>query len=407
MQATLGFPHLLLAAAVALGVPLSLGCRRRGGTKDVQAEPIEQQPIISCGSRNSIVGGVSDNDFDMCYSEARGRYKHCGLRQAILADDRAPSYSSTPPPLAMPHLTQVQEEALEELGRRVADLSGQTRTDKSTLVRYLRARKYNVEKSEKYFREAAAWRHQHGAERALDEWNLEAYEHCLAPWWLSGGFLGHGRGGEQVAWERLARCNWSRMINLIPFEELEKLDIIHCMRSLAALEEDAVRTGKPLGNGILVQDCDGFSWEQAKLWPAQVLNRLVGNRNQIMPECIKCILVVRAPPAMVYAWRMLKHIIEPGIVEKVRFATPEGTMACLREFLDDEQIPAFLGGTLTIDGDPECRKVLAPGGPMPQAAAKHFLRLAQLKRGEIKPDAPSPGASVDGGFKSCCFRVCG
>ena len=43
---------------------------------------------------------------------------------------------------------------------------------------------------------------------------------CLAPWWLSGGFLGHGLQGEPVALERLGRCSWPKLCNKLDFEVL-------------------------------------------------------------------------------------------------------------------------------------------------------------------------------------------
>lgn len=318
------------------------------------------------------------SDVAIAWAEKHGRFKYHGLRpNPVDASAGVPVYSLKPLEMPLPELSCAQAAALAELKGRVSDLSASHRTDSSTLIRYLKARKYNVAKTEKYFREAARWREEHGVNQIFTHWNLKAYEEVLAPWWLSGGFFGHGKKGEMIAYERLARSDWAGLVRRMPWEEIEKLDMVHCIRSLATCEEDCMRRGTPMGNGILVQDCYGFGYDQASFAATRALNRLVENRNFLMPECLTKILVIRAPAAWVYAWKMFSYILDPGIREKVQVAgNREGeSLALLRKFIDDEDIPAYLGGKKSIDGDPECRKVIAPGGPMPEEALQRFLKL--------------------------------
>jgi hypothetical protein len=243
------------------------------------------------------------------------------------------------------------------------------------LIRYLKARQWSVKAAEEYFRKAADWRDAHDVPNVFTSWNLEAYEKCLAPWWLSGGFFRHGLRGEQIAYERLAITRFEKLFEIMPWEEIEKLDIVHCMRSLAALEEDSLRTGHPIGNGIIVQDCHGFGWGSISFKAAKALSILIQNRNQIMPECLSRILIVRAPAAWIHAWNCFKYLLDPGVVDKVRVAGERETLTILRKFIHNDNIPAYLGGGAYIDGDPECRKILAPGGLLPEEAKERFYQL--------------------------------
>jgi len=304
-----------------------------------------------------------------------------------------PEYSLENLDLSLGDLDPDAKAALADLGQRVADLAGRTRTDASTLQRYLRARKGNVPAAERYFRAAFEWRQARGVERCLVEWNLEVYERCLAPWWLSGGLLGHGLRGEQVGYERMARCNWPRLMNIMPWEHIEKIDIVHCMRSLAALEEDCLRTGMPMGGGLLVIDCQGFTWDQGTMRAAKGLSALVEIRSKIMPECISKVFLVNAPAALVYAWGMCKYVFDRGVAEKVQVAGRADTLALLRRHIANDQIPGFLGGGFCADGDPQCRRILAPGGPLPEEVLQRFLHLARRPR----QDAAGAGAAFSVG----------
>lgn len=316
---------------------------------------------------------------EICWERGVGRLKHCGLRpEPRNLSAGLPKYSLEPLELPLPDLSASEQESLTELTRRVAKFSDRHRIDPGTLVRFLRARKFRVDAAESLFCKAVDYWEQHDVRNALTSWNLEAYERCLSPWWLAGGFFGHGLRGEMIAYERLSKCNWPKLKETLPWEEIEKLDIVHCIRALAACEEDSMRSGIPLGNGILVQDCDGFTWEQTSFSSAVALNRLVQNRNLLMPECLSLILVIRAPPSWLYSWQMFKHILEPGIREKVRVALPGAdSLELLRRYIGDEDIPAYLGGKRTFDGDPECRQVLSPGGFPPRAAIDRFFELVR------------------------------
>lgn len=366
---TLAFLTTVAAIVVVMLFGLPDRCKFRH--KDKEKEDVEQ----SCVEHNAPV--LNDDSALSCWAQGFGRFKHCGLRlDPYDTSVPPPCFDLAPKNLALPPLSETEMKALEELERRVKKYTHKHRTDQCTLVRFLRARKFSVDRAERYFLKAVKYYDKHGVTEAMETWNLEAYERCLGPWWLSGGFFGHGLKGEPIAYERLARCNWLKIIKALDWRDIERLDIVHCLRAVGALEEDCQRTGQPLGNGILVQDCDGFGWDQVSWNGSLAYNKLLECRNFLIPECLTLILVVRAPSSWCYAWNGFKHILDPGIRAKVRVARPGSeTISLLRTYISDSQIPGFLGGSNHIEGDPQCRKVLAPGGVIPKAAVDRFHEL--------------------------------
>jgi hypothetical protein len=365
------FLVLLLGACCGVGASsLVFGCSAvpASATK----KHVDTQKICSDESCTADM-----NNADLCWAQKFGEYKFSGLRSDPLSSNiPKPVYSLEPLPLPLPQLSSERAAALEDLSQRIKKrFPRDYRTDPGTLVRYLRARQWNVQKAENFFAEAVAFWEEHGLRDTFSTWSLEAYEHCLAPWWLSGGLLGHGLKGEPLAYERLPNCRWSVFKDMLPWEDILKLDVVHCLRSLAALEEDSVATGVALGVGILVQDVHGFGWDQCTFSSAKALSQLVQQRSLLMPEALGKILVVRAPSAWVYAWNSFKYLLDPGIREKVKVARPKDSLWLLRQYISDEQIPAYLGGSLRINGDAECRQVLAPGGLPPPEVITRFKAL--------------------------------
>mmetsp|Transcript_55791 Transcript_55791/g.160311 ORF Transcript_55791/g.160311 Transcript_55791/m.160311 type:complete len:412 (-) Transcript_55791:44-1279(-) len=346
--------------------------------------------------------GVVDPVAEEYWSKGYGRYKYCGLRAEPLSSE-PPLPCRSPWKLPLPALTDEERHALSALADRVTDLrDAGSRTDQSTLARYLRARKGNVVKAELLLREAVKWRQTHDIDRVFTHWNLAAYEQCLGPWWLSGGLFGHGKRGQAVAYERLGRCNFAKLASSMPFEELLKCDIVHCERCVAALEEDAIRCGHPLIGVTIVMDMEGFGWDQVQYNAAKTISKLAASRSLLLTEITGQILVVRAPPAVARAWGLFKHLLDPGVVAKVEVVTTADTPTRLRVHIDDDAIPVYLGGSKCIDGDPECRYVLAPGGlPSPSVIAR-FSALAREKVGERAPPGGDPVPARQSAM-SCCW----
>jgi len=334
-----------------------------------------------------------DKDEELLYeAQGFGRYKYCGLRPNPFAAEPLPLYSLTQLDLPLPRMEPNETAALHQLEQCVMDVhhEGYQRSDRATLLRFLRARQGDVQLAATLFREAAAWRQTQDVNRALTHWNLDALEQCLAPWWPSGGFLGFGLNGEPLAFERIGRCDFPRLTDTLPFEILLKIDLVQCMRSLGALEEDAMRRQVPLGQVILVIDADGFGFEHAQIGAARKLAKLVESRTFMMTETVSQLLVIRAPVAFVTAWGIFKGLLDPGVAKKVRMATPACSLSLLRQFIDDDNIPAYLGGKKTTHGDPECRHILAPGGFPPEAALDRLKKLIE-EEGVGSPVSIKPG----------------
>merc|ERR1712118_206359 len=108
------------------------------------------------------------------------------------------------------------------------------------------------------------------------------------------------------------------------------------------------------------------------------MRKLVDFRDTVTPEIIKTVLVVRAPGFLASAWNFASKIaLTPETAAKVRIASSEkNSLALLREYVPDNLIPAYLGGAPKIDGDAECRRLIAPGGPVPSEVIEELKAMA-------------------------------
>jgi len=393
---------LLLLAGGASLLKQSAGCRRRKVHES--EEPALNWSKTANFQRRYSQSDVVD-DAQTCWQNDYGKYKYTGLRPDPLDEEAEPPHPLTledADQLQLPELRQGEDVKIQELEDMVEDLRSQRRhrVDRCTLLRFLRAEKGKVQKANKKIREAIKWIEENDVLNSIDNWDLEAFEKCLAPWWLSGGFLGHGLHGEPVALERLGRCSWPKLSNRLDFEVLKKMDIVHCQRCLAALEEDSIRRGVPFEGVTLVIDLKGFKWSDAQFSAAWTLSKMVACRSNLLPETCHRILFVRVPTPFAKAWSMFSYLLDPGTIAKIQMATEPETMPLLKKFIGEEVIPAYLGGQRHTEGDPYCRKLLAPGGFPPEEALQRLERL--IAGDDVYRPIPPRGASETARCCSIC-----
>lgn len=310
-----------------------------------------------------------------------GKYKYCGLRNNPFSNEPAPVYNfSEPPAMLRPALTPIEAQGIVQLRSRLSDLSALGfRLDDWTLQRFLRARRGNVEQAALLARKAQSMQEEYNLRHIYEDGCLEKCFRLLQPWWHSGGFLGHSKDGHPVCLERLGWCKFHRLCKLVPFEVLLKLDQRHLLTGVATSEEDAERRGTEPKGVLAICDAGGLDVDDLRVSTMLTFKKLVNSRDTLTPEITWRVLIVNAPVWATRLWGMVSKLaLTPETAEKVQIASSEeDSLALIRKYVDNDVIPAYLGGSRKIDGDAECRKLLAPGGPVPEDVINRLLEIIQ------------------------------
>ncbi|GFX50540.1 SEC14-like protein 2 [Trichonephila clavipes] len=84
------------------------------------------------------------------------------------------------------------------------------------------------------------------------------------------------------------------------------------------------------------------------------------------PERLKRVVVFNAPVYFNVVYSVLKPVLPPIVIEKIRCYGHTGWKEVLLELMDADELPAFLGGKKTDpDGDPSCKTFIRYAQPVP------------------------------------------
>merc|ERR1712137_559073 len=198
------------------------------------------------------------------------------------------------------------------------------------------------------------------------DWDLDAYERCLGPWWVSGGLVGWSHDRRPVYYEPFGKCKWTQIIARIPKRQLIKIDLVHQMRVLGAMEEAAYEKGESMKQGIAIADLEGFGMDQCMCHAAKMLAELMVVRDRLIPNMLHQVLVINAPASFSYGWRIFKFVFLRGL--------PIGEEDHLK---------------------------FALGGPIPQQAITRFLNMVKNGGHRGSANSPSPQRQRPGSCWRC------
>lgn len=85
------------------------------------------------------------------------------------------------------------------------------------------------------------------------------------------------------------------------------------------------------------------------------------------PEVVKRVLLINTPSMFASVWGIVKLFMDAGTVNKLQILSSD-YLPTLLKFIDEDNIPAYLGGKLKDPhGDPECKSMVSPGGVIPHS----------------------------------------
>lgn len=268
-------------------------------------------------------------------------------------------------------LSPKQEVALQQLKGAVRDLLNDKHDDRY-LLRWLRARDFNVNKAEQMLREHMKWRKQYGADDILSGPDSPEVLRKYYP----GGMIGHDREGHPVWLIPFGGCDLKGMLMSVTKTDMIK----HVIRSFEVIEQDlkaqSEKLGKPIETQTYIFDFDNYSLRSiASKAVLDFLTDLMCTFEGHYPERLKKAFVINAPRIFPMFWRLVRPFLSEATANKLHLYGREGWKEDLLAEIPADQLPVFWGGTMTDpDGNTRCPSVVVDGGEVPQKYYRSFSK---------------------------------
>ncbi|CAL8144981.1 unnamed protein product [Orchesella dallaii] len=174
------------------------------------------------------------------------------------------------------------------------------------LIRFLRARDYDLDNAETMLRNAVEWRKEIGVDNYL-KWTFPPNYYS----YLKYQIFGKDYNGVPICW--LSVGKWP-VKQLVEKEETEQVS-----RYIYTIMEKSVQKTAECGTpGYLIIDMDGLTYTQATHIPSlKIAFHVFQKLEQCYPEIIAKMWIINAPWIFSFAWNFVKGVFAQRTLEKI------------------------------------------------------------------------------------------
>ncbi|XP_077164082.1 SEC14-like protein 2 [Paroedura picta] len=269
-------------------------------------------------------------------------------------------------------LSPKQEAALAKFRENVQDImSALPDQDDYFLLKWLRARCFDLQKSEAMLRKHVALRKHMNSEHIFEWTAPEVIEK-----YMTGGHCGFDRNGCPVWYEIIGPLDAKGILLSASKQDLLKKKFKDCEKIRKVCDQQTKLLGRKIETITMIYDFEGLGLKH--LWkPAvEAYGELLAMFEENYPESLRRIFVIKAPRLFPVAYNLVKHLLSEDTRKKI-VILGSNWKEVLNKNIEPDQLPVEYGGTLTDpDGDPKCRSKLNYGGDIPK---KYYVQ-DQLKQ---------------------------
>ncbi|CAD5120718.1 DgyrCDS9282 [Dimorphilus gyrociliatus] len=236
-------------------------------------------------------------------------------------------------------ITDKQWNILAKFKEVIKDEIRPTHTD-YYLVKWLKARNYDISKAESMFRNSMKWRDEFGTDSLLTEFKDPE---VLEKHW-TGGTTGFDTDGRPLFLMACRGMDFKGIFRSVNKSDLHKFHIKRMMRLLEIGKEQTAKTGKQIDQTTVVADMDGLTLKQFFVPGMDQMYEVLRIYESNFPEFLGAAYVINGD------WK-----------SKV-----------LGKFIEADQLPVSWGGTqIDENGDEFCKTKVIYGTEVPKS---YFLK---------------------------------
>lgn len=204
-------------------------------------------------------------------------------------------------------LDPMQESKLLELHDKIKEAIGSTQPIPSyaTLLRFLRARDFSVEKSFQMLQESLKWRQDNNIDQMLNEYKPSTVitKYFLGAWHQSD------KQNCPIYILRLGHMDVKGLLKSIGEEVLLKHALHICEEGLQLIEQATNKSGKAVTTWSLLCDLEGLSMRHLWRPGIKALLNIIETVEKNYPETLGRVFIVRAPRVFPIAWTIVSAFI--------------------------------------------------------------------------------------------------